>query len=219
MDRARRSNAPRRHHYRARLRAGRAARWRVSPRAAGASARRRCGAEPAARVFRELMSSGAHAAALAQARARDGADPLRSLRERFALPVDERGVPLVYLCGHSLGLQPLAARELVNEELDEWAQRAVEGHEQARRPWVPYHENLRSGLGTLTGAHLSEVVAMNSLTVNLHLMFASFYRPAGERRRVLIEAGAFSPDRHAVASQIAWHGLDPHDNLLELAPA
>ena len=165
------------------------------------------------------MSSGAHAAALAQARARDGADPLRSLRERFALPVDEHGVPLVYLCGHSLGLQPRAARELVNEELDEWAQRAVEGHEQARRPWVPYHENLRSGLATLTGAHLSEVVAMNSLTVNLHLMFASFYRPAGERRRVLIEAGAFSSDRHAVASQIAWHGLDPHDNLLELAPA
>jgi kynureninase len=158
------------------------------------------------------------AALLEQARARDAADPLRGFRQRFALPVDERGAPLVYLCGHSLGLQPHAARELVIEELDEWAQRAVEGHEHARRPWVPYHENLSQGLARLTGASAAEVVAMNSLTVNLHLMFASFYHPAGRRRRVLIEAGAFSSDRHAVASQIAWHGLDPQDCLIELAP-
>lgn len=160
-----------------------------------------------------------HAAILEQARARDREDPLRDFRERFMHPVDERGAPLLYLCGHSLGLQPRAARELVAEELDEWAQRAVEGHEHARRPWIPYHENLRSGLAELTGARPGEVVAMNSLTVNLHLMFASFYRPAGARRRILIEAGAFSSDRHAVASQIAWHGLDPQDNLIELAPA
>src|SRR5579864_4301940 len=159
-----------------------------------------------------------HAATLEQARARDASDPLRRFRERFMLPADERGAPLVYLCGHSLGLQPRAARELVLEELDEWAQRAVEGHEHGRRPWIPYHENLRSGLAELTGARTGEVVAMNSLTVNLHLMFASFYRPAGTRRRILMEAGAFSSDRHAVASQIAWHGLDPQDNLLELAP-
>jgi kynureninase len=158
------------------------------------------------------------AALLEQARARDAADPLRGFRQRFALPVDERGAPLVYLCGHSLGLQPHAARELVIEELDEWAQRAVEGHEHARRPWVPYHENLSQGLARLTGASAAEVVAMNSLTVNLHLMFASFYHPAGRRCRVLIEAGAFSSDRHAVASQIAWHGLDPQDCLIELAP-
>ncbi len=160
-----------------------------------------------------------HAATLEQARTRDASDPLRHFRERFMLPADERGAPLVYLCGHSLGLQPRAARELVLEELDEWAQRAVEGHEHGRRPWIPYHENLRSGLAELTGARTGEVVAMNSLTVNLHLMFASFYRPAGTRRRILMEAGAFSSDRHAVASQIAWHGLDPQDNLLELAPA
>jgi kynureninase len=166
------------------------------------------------------MSTGAIGAeALARARALDAADPLRDLRERFALPLDERGTPLVYFCGHSLGLQPLAARKLVIEELDEWAQRAVEAHEHARRPWVPYHENLRNGLAALVGARPGEVVAMNSLTVNLHLMFASFYRPAGTRRRILIEAGAFSSDRHAAASQIAWHGLDPQDNLLELAPA
>jgi kynureninase len=155
---------------------------------------------------------------LERARARDAADPLRAFRERFAHPLDERGLPLVYLCGHSLGLQPLAARERVIEELDEWAQRAVEGHEHARRPWVPYHENLRDGLARLTGAASAEVVAMNSLTVNLHLLFASFYHPAGRRRRILIEAGAFSSDRHAVASQLAWHGLDPQDCLIELAP-
>src|SRR5579862_1084710 len=159
-----------------------------------------------------------HAATLEQARTRDASDPLRHFRERFMLPADERGAPLVYLCGHSLGLQPLAARALVTEELDAWAQRAVEGHEHGGRPWVPYHQNLAAGLAALAGADPSEVVAMNSLTVNLHLMLASFYRPRGKRTRILIEAGAFSSDRHAVASQIAWHGLDPEKTLIELAP-
>ena len=157
-------------------------------------------------------------AALAAARARDAADPLRDYRGQFALPRDERGEPLVYLCGHSLGLLPLAAREIVNAELDDWARLGVRGHEQARRPWVPYHENLSAGLAALTGAEKSEVVAMNSLTVNLHLMLASFYRPSSRRSRILIEAGAFSSDRHALASQIAWHGLDPESALIELAP-
>jgi len=157
-------------------------------------------------------------AALARARARDAADPLRGYRARFALPLDAHGAPLVYLCGHSLGLLPLAARELLSTELDEWAQLAVLGHEQARRPWVPYHENLSAGLAALAGAEVDEVVAMNSLTVNLHLMLASFYRPRGRRTRILIEAGAFSSDRHALASQIAWHGLDPAHALIELAP-
>jgi len=162
--------------------------------------------------------SGA-AATLAEARARDAADPLRGFRDRFALPRDARGEPLTYLCGHSLGLQPLAARTVVNEELDEWSRLAVQGHEEARRPWIPYHENLAAGLAALAGAQASEVVAMNSLTVNLHLMLASFYRPQGKRTRILIEAGAFSSDRHAVTSQIAWHGLDPERTLIELAPA
>jgi len=157
-------------------------------------------------------------ATLEEARARDARDPLRDYRARFALPRDERGEPLVYLCGHSLGLQPLAAREIVNAELDEWARLGVAGHEHGRRPWVPYHANLSAGLAALTGAHDGEVVAMNSLTVNLHLMLASFYRPAGRRSRILIEAGAFSSDRHAVASQIAWRGLEPERELIELAP-
>lgn len=153
------------------------------------------------------------------ARRLDEADPLRAFRERFALPRDSRGEPLVYLCGHSLGLMPLAARDRVLEELTDWAQLAALGHEHARRPWIPYHENLRQGLARLAGARPGEVVAMNSLTVNLHLMLAAFYQPSGERRRILIEAGAFSSDRHAVASQIAWRGLDPQEALVELSPA
>jgi len=148
-------------------------------------------------------------AAFAQARSYDYADTLAAFRSRFALPRDERGAELTYLSGHSLGLMPLAAREVLTQEL---------GHEHGRRPWVPYHENLAAGLAALTGSRAGEVVAMNSLTVNLHLMMASFYRPVGARTKVLIEAGAFSSDRHAVASQIAWHGLDPAAHLIELAP-
>jgi kynureninase len=154
----------------------------------------------------------------ARARALDAADALAPLRARFTLPQGADGVARTYLCGHSLGLQPLGARALIGEELEDWARLAVEGHEHARRPWVPYHENLAPGLAALAGAGRDEVVAMNSLTVNLHLMLASFYRPHGARRRILIEAGAFSSDRHAVTSQIAWHDLDPQSTLLELAP-
>jgi kynureninase len=152
------------------------------------------------------------------ARARDAADPLRAFRTRFALPHAAGGEPLTYLCGHSLGLMPLAARERVLEELDDWANLGVQGHEQARRPWIPYHENLTAGLALITGALPEEVIAMNSLTANLHLMLASFYRPQGRRRAILMEAGAFSSDRHAVASQIAWRGLEPESALIELAP-
>ncbi|HTV79644.1 MAG TPA: kynureninase [Steroidobacteraceae bacterium] len=155
---------------------------------------------------------------LAYARSRDAADGLAPLRARFAHPLDDGGRPVVYLCGHSLGLQPLAARERIREELDDWAAMAVRGHESARRPWIPYHESLAAGLASLTGARPGEVVAMNSLTVNLHLMLASFYRPQGARTRILIEANAFPSDRHAVASQIGWHGLDPATQLTELAP-
>ena len=155
---------------------------------------------------------------LESARRRDEADPLRTFRDRFAIPRDSQGKPLVYLCGHSLGLLPLAARDIVNQELDDWARLGVLGHEGARRPWIPYHENLSAGLASLTGALRSEVVAMNSLTVNLHLMLASFFRPLGRRTKILIETGAFSSDRHAVTSHLAWHGLDPAEHLMELAP-
>jgi kynureninase len=155
---------------------------------------------------------------LDDARALDAADPLHSARLAFEQPRRADGTPLTYLCGHSLGLMPRAARALVDGELDDWARLAVEGHEHAQRPWIDYADRARAGLAALTGADPLEVVAMNSLTVNLHLLLASFYAPRGARRRILIEQGAFSSDRHAVAAQIAWHGLDPATELIELAP-
>jgi len=155
---------------------------------------------------------------LESARARDEADELRPFREKFAIPTNARGQQQLYLCGHSLGLMPLAARQLVDQELDDWARLAVLGHESATRPWIPYHQNLTAGLAYLAGAQPDEVIAMNSLTVNLHLMLASFYRPSGKRVKIVIESGAFSSDRHAVASQLAWHRQNIDAALVELAP-
>lgn len=155
---------------------------------------------------------------LAWARAQDAADVLAPLRTRFALPRGADGAPLLYLCGHSLGLAPLAARSMVEAELAHWERLGVLAHEDARSAWIGYAEQLQPLLAQLAGARAHEVIAMNSLSVNLHLLLASFYRPAGRRRTILIEAGAFSSDRHAVASQIGWHGLDPAHELIELAP-
>jgi len=177
----------------------------------------RHGHAAAERGARELTMS--FEATLECARSLDAADVLAGFRERFELPHDAHGQPLTYLCGHSLGLMPRAARALVTQELDDWGALGVLGHESARRPWIPYHENLAAGLAELTGAAPREVVAMNSLTANLHLMLAAFFRPRGKRRKILIEAGAFPSDRHAVASQLEWHGLDAHTTLIELAPA
>jgi len=148
----------------------------------------------------------------------DAADPLRGFREEFALPADPHHGSAVYLCGHSLGLAPVAAMSIVEQELEDWQRLAVLGHESAERPWIGYAEQLSSALAQLCGAQASEVVAMSSLSVNLHLLLAAVFRPRGERRCILIEAGAFSSDRHVVASQLRWHGLDPEECLLELAP-
>jgi kynureninase len=156
--------------------------------------------------------------ALALARARDEADPLRPFRERFCLPAAADGRALTYLCGHSLGLAPRGAREYVERELDDWARLGVVGHHAATRPWMTYADHAQAGLAALAGAAPADVVAMNSLTANLHLMLAALYRPRGTRTRILLEAGAFSSDRHAVASQLAWHGLDPAAHLVELEP-
>jgi kynureninase len=152
------------------------------------------------------------------ARAQDQSDALACLRQRFALPCAADGRPLVYLCGHSLGPAPLGARALVDAEIEDWERLGVLGHEHARSAWIGYAEQLQSPLALLSGALPQEVIAMNSLSVNLHLLLASFYRPNATRSAILIEAGAFSSDRHVVASQIAWHGLDPRRELIELAP-
>src|SRR5260221_6053267 len=136
------------------------------------------------------------------ARAQDDADPLKALRGEFIFP--ESG-PL-YFAGHSLGLQPRRAREYVVQELDDWARFGVEGHFAARHPWVSYHELLTASTARLVGALPQEVVVMNTLTVNLHLLMVSFYRPRADRFRILIEAGAFPSDRYAVDSQARFHG-------------
>src|SRR5688572_3984411 len=148
----------------------------------------------------------------------DAADILAPFRKQFELPLHANGQPLIYLCGHSLGLAPRAALDYVSEELAEWAQLGVAGHHIATRPWIDYAQNFTKGLQHVTGALATEVVAMNSLTVNLHLMMASFYRPVGMRDKVLIEEGAFSSDRHAVLGQLGWHKLDPDETLVEMAP-
>ncbi|HWE25700.1 MAG TPA: kynureninase, partial [Myxococcales bacterium] len=136
------------------------------------------------------------------ARAQDAADELLRLRDEFAFP---DGVDL-YFAGHSLGLMPRRARDYVEAELDAWAHRAVDGHVEGERPWLPYHELLTAPVARLVGARAHEVVVMNSVTVNLHLLLVSFYRPTRSRHRIVIEQGAFPSDRYAVASQAKFHG-------------
>ena len=152
----------------------------------------------------------------ADARSRDAADALAPFRSEFLIPPHTGGERQVYLCGNSLGLQPRATRQALLDELDDWGALAVEAHFRGRHPWMPYHEEVRAHLGELVGAQPHEVVAMNSLTVNLHLMLVSFYRPTRERCAILIEKNAFPSDRYAVESQIRYHGFDPATALVEL---
>ena len=154
----------------------------------------------------------------ASARVLDGADALAAMRAQFAVPRGAAGEELTYLCGHSLGLAPHGARAQVLAELEDWERLGVLGHEHGRRPWVGYAERLQPQLAQLAGAQPTEVVAMNSLGINLHLLLAAFYRPTATRHAVLIEAGAFPSDRHIVTSQLRWHGFDPRTALIELAP-
>jgi kynureninase len=156
-----------------------------------------------------------HAAAEADARARDAADALAGFRDEFLIP-PHAGGEQVYLCGNSLGLQPRATRQALIDELDDWRDLAVEAHFRGRHPWMPYHNEVRGHLAELVGALPGEVVAMNSLTVNLHLMMASFYRPVSGRSAILIEKNPFPSDRYAVESQIRFHGFDPATSLIEL---
>ncbi|NIK50459.1 kynureninase [Xanthomonas arboricola] len=155
------------------------------------------------------LLSRAHAVAL------DAADPLRHLRDDFVFP-QHAGQDQTYFVGNSLGLQPRGARAMVAEVLDQWGALAVEGHFTGPTQWLTYHQLVRDGLARVVGTQPGEVVAMNTLSVNLHLMMASFYRPTPERGAILIEAGAFPSDRHAVESQLRLHGLDPATQLIEV---
>ena len=150
---------------------------------------------------------------------RDAADSVPSARHLFCIPPGPDGIDEVaYFAGNSLGLQPRALAADLAIELDDRARLAVEGHREATHPWVDFHELLRAPLARLVGAHESEVIAMNSLTVNLHLLMASFYQPTSTRFRIVIEDSAFPSDSYAVRSHAAFRGFDPDDAIVRLTP-
>lgn len=148
----------------------------------------------------------------------DAKDPLAKYRDQFHIPKQNHGQDCIYLCGNSLGLAPKTAKAYVEQELEDWAELGVEGHFQARHPWKPYHEFLTEQSARLVGAKPVEVVVMNTLTVNLHLMMVSFYRPTPTKHKIVIEANAFPSDQYAMQSQIKYHDFDPGTSLVELSP-
>jgi len=152
------------------------------------------------------------------ARHMDAQDSLKHFREKFYIPKQEAGEDVLYFTGNSLGLQPKATRNYIEQELKDWETFGVEGHFHAKNPWMPYHEFVTDGLAKIVGAKKSEVVAMNSLTANLHFLMVSFYRPTKERYKIIIEADAFPSDKYAVKSQISFHGFDVKNSLIELKP-
>jgi kynureninase len=156
-------------------------------------------------------------ATLDYARSLDQMDTLFPFRERFHFPQHE-GKDTVYFCGNSLGLQPKSVQYLMQAELEDWAKYGVEGHFMARNPWFSYHKLFTERLTRIVGAKPQEVVATNTLTVNLHLLMISFYRPKGNRYKILMETGAFPSDQYAVETQVRMHGYSPEDAIIEIAP-
>src|SRR5437762_8293253 len=148
----------------------------------------------------------------------DAEDPLHSFRQNFHLPLGRDSKPVIYLAGNSLDLMPKSARAIVEEELDNWAKFGVDAHHAAGTAWYSYHEALREPMARLVGAKPLEVICMNSLTVNLHLMMATFYWPTKSRFKILMEEPAFPSDTYAIKTQITHHGLDPKDALVLVRP-
>jgi len=154
----------------------------------------------------------------AEAQALDRDDRLAGLRARFRLPLGPDGRTAIYLCGNSLGPVPVDAEARIRDELERWATLAVRAHHDGAPPWMHYHQQFAAPLGRLVGAAEREVIAMNTLTVNLHLLLVSFYRPTSGRHRILIERGAFPSDRYAIVSQLRFHGFAPEEALVEVGP-
>jgi len=148
----------------------------------------------------------------------DKDDPLVKYRTEFLFPTDDQGNKLIYLCGNSLGLQPKRTSQYLEKELNDWAKHGVEGHTDAEHPWLPYHELLAENMAKIVGAKTSEVVIMNTLTTNLHLMMVSFYKPTKQRYKIVVESDAFPSDKYAVESQLKFHGIDPKDGLILWKP-
>lgn len=154
---------------------------------------------------------------LAFAKELDANDSLKEFRQKFFIPQHE-GNDCVYFTGNSLGLQPKTTAQYVQQELDDWAKLGVEGHFQAKNPWMPYHEIFPKQLSKIVGCKLNEVVVMNQLTVNLHLLMVSFYRPTKERYKIICEAKAFPSDQYAFETQARYHGFNPADAVIEVSP-
>ena len=148
----------------------------------------------------------------------DENDPLASYKNQFHIPKDKHGNDLIYMTGNSLGLQPKNTKSYINQELEDWANLGVEGHTEAKNPWLPYHEFLTESMAKIVGAKPIEVVVMNTLTTNLHLMMVSFYKPTKTRYKILIEADAFPSDKYAVESQLRHHGFDDKEGLILWKP-
>ncbi|WP_228850646.1 kynureninase [Aegicerativicinus sediminis] len=144
----------------------------------------------------------------------DALDQIRPFRNEFYIPKNEKGEESLYLCGNSLGLQPKRAKKYIEEELEDWAKYGVDGHTKGKNPWLNYHELLTQPMANIVGAKPIEVVVMNTLTTNLHLLMASFYSPTPRRYKILIEADAFPSDKYAVESQIKFHGYNPEESLI-----
>jgi kynureninase len=155
---------------------------------------------------------------LAYAQLKDQQDPLKQYRDQFLIPIDSAGNNLVYLCGNSLGLQSKKTAEYIQQELTDWATLGVEGHTDAKHPWMPYHEFLTKSMAKIVGAKTNEVVIMNSLTANLHFMMVSFYQPTSRKYKIVIESDTFPSDRYAVESQLKYYGFDPRDGLILWKP-
>lgn len=155
---------------------------------------------------------------LAFAQQCDREDPLAHFRSKFLLPKDDKGNPQIYLCGNSLGLQPVTTKQYIENELTDWAKHGVEGHTDAEHPWLPYHEYLTNSMAKIVGAKPSEVVMMNTLTTNLHLMMVSFYQPTKTKYKIVIESDAFPSDKYAMESQLKFHGFDSKEGLVLWTP-
>ncbi len=155
---------------------------------------------------------------LAYAKEQDQKDTLAHYRDQFHIPKDEDGNNWIYMCGNSLGLQPKTAKQYIQQELDDWAKLGVEGHFEAKNPWMPYHEFLTEAMAKVVGAKPIEVVIMNTLTTNLHLLMVSFYQPTATKYKIVIESDAFPSDRYAVESQLRFHGFDHKEGLIEWTP-
>jgi len=154
---------------------------------------------------------------LAFAQSLDAQDPLREMRNEYLFP-QQNGKPFIYLCGNSLGLQPKLAKEVLNQQLNNWQNLAVEGWFEGDKPWMFYHKELKKLMAPIVGASPEEVCPMNTLTVNLHLLMVSFYRPTKERFKIIMEAGAFPSDQYAIESQVRFHGYDPKEAIIEVSP-